>query len=159
MTKQESFIERCYPLAVKAGERFGMNPLTILAQGAFESDWGTSVGATQRKNFFGIIAAGSANDFWDGSYSVANNQYKLKFRTYKTEQDSFLDFARLIKEKYTQAYASSYDHNAYAQAIAYSPYISESNGDNRESYRKSVIRLYDTVKELVTKNRSPEQQP
>ena len=29
----------------------------------------------------------------------------------------------------------------YAKAIAYSPYISEVNGDNREAYRKLIVQL------------------
>lgn len=156
---QENFVLKYAELARKAGERFGMNPLIILAQAALESDWGASTGAKQRRNFFGITAAGLPNEFWNGDYSVSTNQYKLKFRKYASEQDSFMDFARLIREKYIQAYTASNDYRAYAQAIAYSPYISEVNGDNRENYRKGIISRYETIKELVEKNASSGQQP
>jgi hypothetical protein len=43
------------------------------------------------------------------------------------------------------------DYKAYAQKIAYSPYISEGNGDNRENYRKGIIRLYETILEVAKK--------
>jgi flagellar protein FlgJ len=148
---KETFVTTYLPLAQKAGERFGMNPAVILAQAAIESGWGSSYGARVRKNFFGITAAGSPNEFWDGSYSVANNQYRLKFRVYKTEQDSFYDFARLISSRYKTAHALSNDSTAYAQAIAYSPYISESNGDNRENYRKGIISTFKSISSIVKK--------
>lgn len=148
---KETFTTTYYPLAVKAGKRFGMNPEVILAQAAIESGWGSSYSARIRKNFFGIIAAGSPNEFWDGKYSVSQNQYKLKFRVYKTAQDSFFDFARLISNKYTFAHSVSNDSTAYARAIAYSPYITESNGDNRESYRKAIISGFNSIMAVLKK--------
>jgi flagellar protein FlgJ len=150
MNKQD-FTTTYYPLAQKAGERYGMLPEVILAQAAIESGWGKSYGARVRKNFFGITAAGSPNAYWDGSYSVSQNQYQLKFREYKTEQDSFYDFARLISSRYKQAHSVSSDSTAYAQAIAYSPYISEQNGDNRENYRKLIISSFNSISEIVKK--------
>lgn len=148
---KETFTTTYYPLARLAGERFGMNPEVILAQAAIESAWGTSYGARHRQNFFGITAAGSPNEFWDGSYSVGQNQYALKFRVYRTAQDSFYDFARLIASRYNDAHAVSNDSTAYAQAIAYSPYISETNGDNREGYRKGIISTYATITDILKK--------
>ena len=150
MTK-EQFTTTYYPLAKKAGDRFRMNPEIILAQAAIESGWGSSYGARVRKNFFGITAAGGPNEFWDGSFSVGQNQYALKFRVYKTEQDSFYDFARLISSKYKTAHAVSSDSTAYAQAIAYSPYISESNGDSREGYRKGILSTFNSISDIVKK--------
>ncbi|WP_421752514.1 glucosaminidase domain-containing protein [Croceimicrobium sp.] len=148
---KETFVRTYLPLAQKAGERFGMNPSVILAQAAIESGWGSSYGARVRKNFFGITAAGSPNEFWDGSYTVANNQYRLKFRVYKTAQDSFYDFARLISSRYKTAHSVSNDSTAYARAIAYSPYISESNGDNREVYRKGIISTFNSISSIIKK--------
>jgi len=151
MTK-EAFVNTYYPLAKKAGDAFGLNPEVILAQAAIESGWASSYGARVRKNFFGITAAGSPNAYWDGSYSVSKNQYKLKFRVYQTDQDSFYDFARLITSKYKAASAVSSDTTQYAQAIAYSPYISENNGDNREGYRKGIISAASNISELIKKS-------
>ncbi|MEN9331099.1 MAG: Mannosyl-glycoprotein endo-beta-N-acetylglucosaminidase [Bacteroidota bacterium] len=41
-TKTEQYVTDNYPYAKKAGEKFAMDPLVILAQGSFESAWGTS---------------------------------------------------------------------------------------------------------------------
>jgi hypothetical protein len=62
----------------------------------------------------------------------------LWFRIYKTHEDSFRDFARLITEKYKTCASKSFQIEEYARCIAYSPYISESVGDNREGYRTQV---------------------
>jgi flagellar protein FlgJ len=70
---------------------------------------------------------------------------------YKTPQDSFYDFARLISTKYKSAHAASNDYKTYAQRIAYSPYISESNGDSREGYRSAIINLYENIMSTVKK--------
>ena len=151
MTKEESYVTRFYPAAKAAGQMFRMDPLVILAQGAFESAWGGSTLATKYYNFFGITAAGSPNAFWDGRFYQAQNKYRLKFRVYKTPQDSFMDFARLIAGRYIDAHAVNSDYRAYAQKIAYSPYISEGNGDNREHYRNGIIKLYETILEVAKK--------
>lgn len=149
--KKEEFTQAYYPLALRAGSRFGMNPAMILAQAAMESAWGESYGARVRKNFFGITASGPVNEFWDGSYSVSQNVYRLKFRVYKSEQDSFYDFARLIKEAYPTAHQLSYDSTAYAHSIANSPYISEKNGDNRDNYMKGILSSFQSISEIIKK--------
>jgi hypothetical protein len=73
---------------------------------------------------------------------------------YQTDQDSFYDFARLITSKYKAASAVSSDTTQYAQAIAYSPYISENNGDNREGYRKGIISAANSIIPLIKKSGS-----
>ena len=110
MTK-EQFTTMYDPLAKKAGDRFGMNPEIILAQAALESGWGSSYGARVRKNFFGITAAGSPNEFWDGSFSVGQNQYALKFRVYKTEQDSFYALGDIRQPKVLEHAGSKENDN------------------------------------------------
>jgi flagellar protein FlgJ len=135
------FVEQKIELAKAAGEKYNINPVVILAQAAHESELGISYSARVRKNFFGIIAKGSPNDYWDGAKSPSRKNPKLIFRIYKTDQDSFMDFARLISEKYTDAANVSNNIEAYAKAIAYSPYISEENGDNRMAYQAAIIRF------------------
>lgn len=149
--KSEDYVVTYLPYAKAAGERFKMDPLIILSQGAHESAWGTSGLAKNSNNFFGITAGGSPNEFWDGKIYQAQNQYKLKFRVYPTPQDSFYDFARLISSKYKTAHSVASDYKAYAQKISYSPYISESNGDSREGYRTSIINLYEKILDVVKK--------
>lgn len=136
---KEQFAILYYPLASNAGHKFGMNAVDILAQSAQETGWGESYGAKVRKNFFGIIASGPVNQYWDGSSSQSTSS-GLKFRIYKTDQDSFYDFARLITTKYTEGaeISLSGDSAAYAHYIATSPYISETNGDNRAQYEANI---------------------
>ena len=153
MTKEE-FIKTYYPLAEKAGKKYNINPTVILAQGAHESGWGGSYAARVRYNFFGILASGSINEYWDGSKSASQTNPKLVFRIYKTPEDSFMDFARLISKNYKTAASVSNDSTQYAKAIAYSPYISEQNGDNRPAYQSAVIansNYIDSMSELLKK--------
>ncbi|MDO9186252.1 MAG: glucosaminidase domain-containing protein [Bacteroidia bacterium] len=153
MTKEE-FVKTYYSLAEKAGKKYNLNPTVILAQAAHESGWGGSYAARVRKNFFGITAYGSTNEYWDGSKSASQTNPQLVFRIYKTAEDSFMDFARLISSKYKTAASVSSDSSQYAKAIAYSPYISEKNGDNRPAYQKAVIsnsNYIDSMSDLLKK--------
>jgi len=150
-TKTEQYVTNYYELAKKAGERYKIDPLIILSQGAFESTWGTSTLATKHNNFFGITASGAVNEFWKGAAIQTNTKYQLKFRVYATAQDSFYDFARLIWSKYKSAHAAGDDYKLFAQKIANSPYISEKNGDNRTSYMNGIIAIYQNIWEIAKK--------
>jgi len=134
-----NFIKKFYSLAVEAGKEYKINPVIIMAQAAHEGAWGSSYGARVRKNHFGItLGSGTKNKYFDGSWSYSDNK-KLKFRIYKSDRDSFFDFARLITSNYKTAASVSFDYAKYAKAIAYSPYIWEGNGDNRPNYEKIII--------------------
>lgn len=139
---QISFVKECLPAALSAGAAFNMNPLAILAQAALESGWGTSNLARESRNYFGMTAYGCSNAYWHGGKTtVKGRSYSLDFRRYDTRENSFLDFARLIRNNYRSAWQVSNDPQAYAKEIAYSPYISELNGDNRERYRETLVQL------------------
>jgi flagellar protein FlgJ len=150
-TKTEQYVINNYEYAKKAGERFKMDPLVILAQGSFESGWGTSNLSKNYNNYFGITAGGKTNEFWKGGVYQAQNQYKLKFRIYTSPQDSFYDFARLISSNYKEAHAAALDYKQFANKIAHSPYISEKNGDNRISYMKGLINNYENILAIAKK--------
>lgn len=150
-SKTEQFVTSNYEYARKAGERFKMDPLVILSQGAFESAWGTSELSSKHNNFFGITASGKPNEFWKGSSVQTNTKYKLKFRTYTSPQDSFNDFAKLIASNYKTAHAASNDYKQYADKIAHSAYITEKNGDNRTAYMKGIISIYENVLDIAKK--------
>ncbi len=150
-TKTELYVTTYYELAKKAGEKFGIDPLIILSQGAFESAWGTSTLAKKHNNFFGITAAGKVNDFWKGASVKANPKYNLVFRVYASAQDSFYDFARLIATSYKSAKAAGTDYKLYAQRISQSPYISEKNGDDRNAYMKGIISIYENILSIAKK--------
>lgn len=153
MTKEE-FTKTYYAAAETAGKKYNLNPTVILAQAAHESAWGSSYASKTRKNFFGILAAGSPNEYWDGTKSASKTNPNLVFRIYKSAEDSFMDFARLISKNYKTAASVSSDSTKYAKAIAYSPYISEKNGDNRPAYQKAVIsnsKYIESMSELLKK--------
>ena len=151
MTAQQiSFVKNSLQAAVSAGASFNMNPTVILAQAAFESGWGMSKLATGSNNYFGLTAYGCSNQYWHGGKTTVNTgSYSLDFRRYDTRENSFLDFARLIRNNYRTAWQASNNPEAYAHEIAYSPYISELNGDARETYRRSLVQMEKTVRAIV----------
>ncbi|RHJ94924.1 glucosaminidase domain-containing protein [Parabacteroides bouchesdurhonensis] len=138
------FINHFLPAATQAGDRFNLNPAIILAQAAIESGWGESYLAKVHHNFFGITGYGKPNLYWNGSKTepaTEGGPSHLQFRIYESELHSFMDFARLIRSAYPIAASMSFHPEAYAKEIAYSKYISEVNGDNREDYRRLLVGL------------------
>lgn len=146
MTKE--YVSQFYPLAKKAADRYGIDPAVILAQASLESNWGTSYAARNRRNHFGITAGGLPNKYWDGSKSQSESS-KLWFRIYKSDQDSFYDFARLIHDNYPDSAKVSSNIAAYAHSIAQSAYISEKNGDNRQGYESTIRVRGAAIKEQI----------
>ncbi len=134
---KQSYVSKFYPMAKMAGEKFGLNPIVILAQGGIESGWGTSYMARNVFNFFGITASGKPNDFWKGDTYISKSS-GLKFRKYDSPQNCFYDFARLISSNYLNATRASYSVADYAREISLSPYA-EQDPVNREIYRTSII--------------------
>lgn len=97
--KQSEFFSSLLPLARKAGEAFRINPAVILAQAAIESGWGQSDLASEHHNYFGLTAYGRSNVWWKGA-SIELGAHSLRFRTYDSPGDSFMDYARLIRSVY-----------------------------------------------------------
>lgn len=151
MTAQQiRFVKESLPAAVSAGAAFNLNPLVILAQGALESGWGQSRLARESNNFFGLTAYGCANTYWHGGKTVVQGtSYSLEFRRYDTREHSFFDFARLIRNSYRLAWQVADDPVAYAKEIAYSRYISELNGDDREAYRRCLVAAEGDVQAIM----------
>jgi flagellar protein FlgJ len=144
------FVLKYYSVAVKVGKAFGLHPLVILAQGSIESGWGTSQLARENNNFFGVTAFGKPNQYWKGDKRVSTKS-GLSFRSYQTVEAGFSDFARIITSYYKEAAKVSNDVKAYAEKIAYSPYISEKNGDNRIKYRALIIQSAETILAIAKK--------
>lgn len=148
--KQIDFVFNLYDTAVKVGKKFNIHPLIILAQASIESGWGTSLLAKMNNNFFGVTAFGKPNQYWNGDYRVSKVS-GLKFRSYKTVEDGFSDFARIITSYYKEAARASRNVADYARKIAQSPYISEKNGDNRAKYEELIKRSASTISEISKK--------
>jgi flagellar protein FlgJ len=148
--KRTEYVRKYIGIAEKVGKEFKMNPITILAQAAIESGWGTSKLATENHNFFGFTAYGATNEFWKGAKRVSTSS-GLPFRSYDTVEDGFRDFARLISLKYNAAYKASNDVAQYATLISSSPYINEKNGDNRTKYKQLIIANALAIVEIAKK--------
>ncbi|MDR0873995.1 MAG: glucosaminidase domain-containing protein [Prevotellaceae bacterium] len=142
------YVKKYFGDAFKAYSKYGIHPLAILAQGALESAYGESTNAKSANNLYGITAAGSTNEYWNGASRTASTG--LKFRVYNSTLDSTMDFARLIAQKYPNTAKLSTNIAAYAKSIAQSPYISESNGDNRATYESGIVARANLMQATVT---------
>lgn len=138
--KPTAFINTFLLPAVMAGEAFNVNPVVILAQAALESGWGQSLLSMRYNNYFGMTGYGKGNRWWPGT-TVKPGKSSLAFRTYPAPEDSFMDYARLLRQVYPLAANMSAFPKAFAREIAYSRYISEVNGDDREAYRQALVSL------------------
>ena len=127
---KQAYISTHLADAQSAGARFHLNPIILLAQAALESGWGTSRLAREANNHFGITGYGASNAFWHGGRVIA--RYKRGVCSYP------------------QAAAMSRFPADYAKAIAYSPYISELNGDNRERYRETLVQLCHEIEPIYS---------
>ncbi len=141
------FVNNALPFARVAGAKYGLNPLYILAVAAFESGWGQSKLAKTANNYFGIIATKNTNNYWFGASQKASTG--LTFRKYTNAQNSFLDFARLIRNNY-QGVAAASTIQDFALQMSESRYISTANGDNRLNYRKGLVKCYGLITNTST---------
>lgn len=151
MTKPD-FVKLYLPAAMQAGKQYKLNPAILLAQAAIESGWGESLLSRRFNNFFGITGYGKANLYWNGETTnpaAEGGPSLLLFRVYSSMENSFMDFGRLIRTAYPIAASLSFRPEAYAKEIAYSPYISEVNGDNRMAYRQMLVRIEQDLHALL----------
>lgn len=154
---KQLFASLYLPAALQAGKQYKLNPAIILAQAAIESGWGESLLSKRFHNFFGITGYGKPNLYWNGDTTdpaAEGGPSHLQFRVYPSAENSFMDFARLIRSAYPIAASFSFHPEAYAKEIAYSPYISEVNGDNRMAYRQMLVQIERELHTLI-----PTQQP
>ena len=140
---KQAYISTHLADAQSAGDRFHLNPIILLAQAALESGWGTSrLAPGGQQPFRHHWLRGEQRLLARGPHVTARyKRGELLFRRYDSARNSYLDFARLLVCSYPQAAAMSRFPADYAKAIAYSPYISELNGDNRERYRETLVQL------------------
>ena len=143
MTAQE-FTTTYYRYAYRAAAPRGYNPLYLLAQAAFESGWANE---THRKirAFAGVTAGGK----WKGATFKTP---KITLRVYPNFWLSFDDHADLFYRNRNGMYSAVHaallrnSPDDFAHAVAYSPYITELNGDNRPAYKAGVLLCYNQIK-------------
>lgn len=93
------FLKKHYHIAKKVEKSTGVPKDLILAVGAHESNWGKSSLSRRYNNYFGRKAYGREPYAIFNTFEFKKGKYykvKAKFKTYKSIEDSFRDFAKLI---------------------------------------------------------------
>ena len=133
---KEEFIRDLWPAAQQAGEALGVDPKTLIAHAALESNWGRSMPRDAQGNtsfnLFGI----KATDRWAGKASVNNTlevedgvavTKREKFRHYDSPVDSFKDYVALLRNnpRYTEALNTGSDAKAFGAALQKGGYATD----------------------------------
>jgi flagellar protein FlgJ len=122
------FVRSMWPHAVKAAQEIGVDPNALLAQAALETGWGKSVPCNTdgdcSYNLFGIKAGSQ----WTGATvntptlefesGVAVRKVE-RFRSYDSAEQSFKDYAGLIRNnsRYQEAVGTGDNVAAFAAAL------------------------------------------
>jgi len=127
----EAFVKSIWPAACETAEELGVSPRALVAQAALETGWGRKlVGGAESHNLFGIKATG-----WKGQ-KVASGTHEYyggkrvdirdDFRSYDSVQQSFDDYARLMRSKrYAGALAAGGDPARFARALQQAGYATD----------------------------------
>ena len=129
---KKSFLNSITIYAADVFKKYGISPIIFLSQASLESNWGASGLARQGKNLFGIkvsaawekagkpVWVGETEELIDGKFV----KIKDRFKQYASWDESIIDWAELISQKYKTAYsyAKGSDVAAYGQAIVQTGY-------------------------------------
>ncbi|MGF2715497.1 glucosaminidase domain-containing protein [Bacillus cereus] len=126
----DKYINENKAAAIEVGKKYGIFPSQILAQGGFESTWGTSSVARNNNNFYGIKGSGA-------------------YRKYATARDCMEDFAINFYVTKLKSYEQIIKANSpYGIGkLLYIDYAPPGDGTNAEyltSY-ESIVANYDVV--------------
>lgn len=109
-------------LAVQATYR--INAAVVLAVSSWEGAWGESTNVKVGNNHFGIKVGSKPNPYGTGSRPAPDGG---SYVIYPSVRASFLDFGRLLTQKYPTVAALSYDADAFAKAFVGSGYMTDPN--------------------------------
>lgn len=152
-----AFIDRHQSAADAVAADSGIPAAFMLGQAAHESGWGrreiTMADGSTSHNLFGI-KAGSG---WTGPVAeittteVVDGQARkvtARFRAYGSYEESFRDYARLIKEspRYSEAAASTGSASAYAASLQRAGYATD------PAYADKLTRVINTTLRLQRAN-------
>jgi flagellar protein FlgJ len=134
--QQAAFAHALWPEAQQAARQLGVNPVTLLAQAALETNWGRSVpqgaaGGTSN-NLFGIKATSawsgpavtsSTEEYSGGSASTV----KAQFRSYGSPGQCFQDYVAMLKgnPRYATALGTGSDVQAFGSALQQGGYATD----------------------------------
>ena len=144
-----SFVRNVLPLAQRAAERLGTQPLALVAQAALETGWGTKVpkraDGSSSNNLFGIKSGAS----WAGPQAVmrtleyqngALSEKRDAFRVYGSSAEGFSDYVELLtgNPRYQAVLVAGQDPARYAQALQDSGYATDPN------YASKINAIYES---------------
>ena len=134
--QQAAFAQGLWPEAQQAARQLGVNPVTLLAQAALETNWGRSVpqsaGGGTSNNLFGIKATSgwsgpavtnSTREYGGGTASTV----KAQFRSYGSASHCFQDYVDLLKgnPRYAAALGTGSDVQAFGSALQQGGYATD----------------------------------
>jgi len=134
--QQAAFAQTLWPDAQQAARQLGVNPVTLLAQAALETNWGRSLpqdaNGGSSNNLFGIKASAA----WNGAaVSSSTQEYgggtattvKAQFRSYGSTSQCFQDYVDLLKgnPRYAAALGTGNDVQAFGSALQQGGYATD----------------------------------
>ncbi len=133
---REDFVREIWPLAVRAGEKLGVNPRAIVAQAALETGWGSRLirddAGVSGNNLFGI----KADARWTGErVTVTTLEYegglpkpqRAPFRAYPDLAAGFEDYVRFLQgnPRYSDALRAGGNSEVYAERLQSAGYATD----------------------------------
>ena len=133
---REDFVREIWPLAVRAGEKLGVNPRAIVAQAALETGWGSRLirddAGVSGNNLFGI----KADSRWTGErVTVTTLEYegglpkpqRAPFRAYPDLAAGFEDYVRFLQgnPRYSEALRAGGNSAVYAERLQSAGYATD----------------------------------
>ena len=133
---REDFVREIWPLAVRAGEKLGVNPRAIVAQAALETGWGSRLirddAGVSGNNLFGI----KADSRWTGDrVTVTTLEYegglpkpqRAPFRAYPDLAAGFEDYVRFLQgnPRYSEALQAGTNTGVYAERLQSAGYATD----------------------------------
>jgi len=152
---KEDFVRTMWPYAKQAADEIGVDPNALLAQAALETGWGKAVPCAANGdcsyNLFGIKAGSQ----WTGATvntptlefesGVAVRKVE-RFRSYDSAEQSFRDYAGLIRNnsRYQDAVGTGDDVAAFAAALQDGGYATD------PQYADKLVAVASQVKWLTS---------
>ena len=135
---QASFVQELWPQAQQAAQQLGVDPRSLIAQAALETDWGQRVPRTtagqSSNNLFGVKASAgwTGARVTTGTHEVADGRTlatRGEFRAYGTRAQGLQDYVALLRTnpRYAAALNTGSNVNAFAAALQQGGYATDPN--------------------------------
>jgi flagellar protein FlgJ len=152
-TAAATFVQHHTQAARAAQHKTGIPAEFMISQAALETGWGRKeirhADGSPAFNLFGIKAGGNwkgpTAEVWTTEYVGGKPQrVKAQFRAYGSYEESFADYARLIKDspRYAQVVARGQDATAFAQGLQRAGYATD------PAYADKLSRVINTTLRL-----------